>query len=126
VFNALGLERERLLVLVHSGSRGYGESILRGHVAEHGASGCSPQSEAGQAYLRQHDVAVRWAKANRQLIGQRFLETLGGEAECIWDGCHNSISRQTARDGEVWLHRKGAVAADAEALVIPGSRGTLS
>ena len=81
-------------------------------------------SAAAKEYLRGHDFAVRWAKANRELIARRFATTLGTESECLWDGCHNSITR---REGEaVWLHRKGAVAAESDFVVIPGSRGTLS
>jgi release factor H-coupled RctB family protein len=65
---------------------------------------------------------VRWANANRKLIARRFTATLGAEAECLWDGCHNSITRLEAG----WLHRKGAVAADSDFVIIPGSRGSLS
>ena len=44
----------------------------------------------------------------------------------LWDRCHNSIRRHE-NDGEVvWIHRKGAAAADSDFVVIPGSRGSLS
>lgn len=57
----------------------------------------------------------------------------------LWDGCHNSVTRRES-DGEVvWVHCKGAVAADGNppesalsrdaatsAVMIPGSRGSLS
>ena len=121
-----GLGRQQLVALIHSGSRGLGESILRAYVDEHQASGLDAGSFAAAAYLRDHDLAVRWAKANRALIARRFVGALGAEAERLWDGCHNSI---TSRDGEgeaVWVHRKGAVATDGEPVVIPGSRGSLS
>src|ERR1019366_5036903 len=66
------------------------------------------------------------AKANRELIARRFVATIGAEAEPLWDGCHNSITRRES-DGEVaWLHRKGAVEAEGDFVVIPGSRGSLS
>ncbi|MDB6033074.1 MAG: hypothetical protein JWM16_3412, partial [Verrucomicrobiales bacterium] len=125
-FKALGLEREALMMLVHSGSRGYGESILWRHAAEHGASGVDPLSEAGRAYMEEHDNAVRWAKANRLLIGHRFRECLGAEASVLWDGCHNSVSLRDTSEGPLWLHRKGAVNSESNVVVIPGSRGTLS
>src|SRR5512138_1134337 len=38
-FKKLGLGKQQLVVLVHSGSRGLGESVLRDYVAEHQASG---------------------------------------------------------------------------------------
>lgn len=121
-FKKLGLGKQQLVVLVHSGSRGLGESILRAHVDQHFGNGVEADSFAAEEYLRGHDFAVRWAKANRELIARRFVATLGAEAECLWDGCHNSIIRQEAG----WIHRKGAVAADSDFVVIPGSRGSFS
>jgi release factor H-coupled RctB family protein len=125
-FKRTGIGKEQLVILVHSGSRGLGESILRAHVNEYRSSGVAGESFAGEEYLNGHNYAVRWAKANRALIARRFAFKLGAEAECVWDGCHNSITRHEG-DGEiVWIHRKGAIAADNEFVVIPGSRGSLS
>ena len=69
---------------------------------------------------------MRWAKANRTLIAKRFVSKLGAEAECVWDGCHNSITRHESNGEAAWIHRKGAVAVDNDLVVIPGSRGSLS
>jgi release factor H-coupled RctB family protein len=133
-----GLGKQQLAVLVHSGSRGLGESILRAHAVQHFGDGVEVDSLAAEEYLRGHDFAVRWAKANRRLIARRFLAALGAEAECLWDGCHNSITPAPGfaaplshRMGEgawaeAWVHRNGAVAADGEFVVIPGSRGSLA
>ena len=125
-FKKLDLGRQQLVVLIHSGSRGLGESILRAHVDQHLANGAEAESFAAEEYLRGHDHAVRWAKANRELIARRFVSALGAEAEPIWDGCHNSITRHETDGDVVWLHRKGTVAADSDFVVIPGSRGSLS
>ena len=125
-FKKLGLGKQQLVVLVHSGSRGLGESILRAHVDQHFGNGVEADSFAAEEYLRGHDFAVRWAKANRELIAHRFVAALGAEGTCLWDGCHNSISRRATEGETVWLHRKGAVTADAQFVVIPGSRGSLS
>lgn len=151
-FRKVGLGRQQLVLLVHSGSRGLGESILRAHVEQHFGDGVEGESFAAEAYLRGHDGAVRWAKANRELIARRFVATLGAEAECLWDGCHNSISpspcssrREEAQtplvnrgavaeeegvslltSAATWIHRKGAVNAESDFVVIPGSRGSLS
>jgi release factor H-coupled RctB family protein len=125
-FKQLGFGKQQLVVLVHSGSRGLGESILRAHVEQHFGDGVEAESFAAETYLRDHDYAVRWAKANRELIARRFVATLGAEAECLWDGCHNSITRRESDDGDVWVHRKGAVTAESDFVVIPGSRGSLS
>lgn len=125
-FKSLDLGKEQLVVLVHSGSRGLGESILRAHMDAHREEGVDTNSFAAEEYLRGHDFAVRWARASRKLIARRFVATLGAEAEALWDGCHNSITRR-AREGElVWVHRRGAVAAEGGFVVIPGSRGSLS
>jgi len=143
-FKQIDLSKQQLVVLVHSGSRGLGEAILRAHVDQHLGNGVEADSLAAAEYLRGHDFALRWAKANRELIARRFAATLGAEAECLWDGCHNSITHieipspnlsvtLSPSDGErdgvrgsVWIHRKGAVDANAEFVVIPGSRGSLS
>src|SRR5207249_11538548 len=108
------------------------------HVDHHFGNGVEADSFAAEKYLRGHDFAVRWAKANRELIAHRFVVALGAEAECLWDGCHTSITPSPGlsatlshRMGEglgvrAWIHRKGAVVAEDEAVVIPGSRGSLS
>ena len=125
-FRQLGLGKQQLVVLVHSGSRGLGESILRAYAEEHQANGSDAESFAAAAYLRDHDLAVRWAETNRALIARRFVQALGTEAECLWDGCHNSITRREFEGEAVWVHRKGAVATEGEPVAIPGSRGSLS
>jgi release factor H-coupled RctB family protein len=125
-FKLFGLGKQQLVVLVHSGSRGLGESILGGYVDEHHASGSDAGSFAAAAYLQGHDLAVRWAKVNRALLAERFVQQLGAEADLLWDGCHNGITPREHESGAVWVHRKGGVAAEIEAVVIPGSRGSLT
>jgi release factor H-coupled RctB family protein len=125
-FKKLGLGRQQLVVLVHSGSRGLGESILRAHVDQHFGESVQADSFAAEEYLCGHDFAVRLAKANRELIARRFVAALSAEVECLWDGCHNSISRRESDGETVWVHRKGAVAGYGDFVVIPGSRGSLS
>jgi release factor H-coupled RctB family protein len=138
-FKQLGVGKQQLVVLVHSGSRGLGESVLRDYVAEHQASGSDAESLAAAAYLQRHDLALRWARVNRRLLAGRFAQELGAEAYPLWDGCHNSITPRELEGEIVWVHRKGAVATDwnppesalsraaaADAVMIPGSRGSLS
>ena len=125
-FKVTGLAKQQLVMLIHSGSRGLGESILRAHVDQHFGEAVEADSFAAKEYLRGHDFAVRWAKANRELIGHRFAAALGAKVVSLWDGCHNSITCQELDDETVWLHRKGAVDAVADFVVIPGSRGSMS
>lgn len=124
-FAALGLMAERLVLLVHSGSRGLGESILRGHTSIRGAAPLMAGTPEFSEYLAAHDRAVRWGSANRALIAHRFAEQLATELSPILDVCHNSVT-PTLLCGGGFLHRKGAAPADAGPVVIPGSRGTLS
>jgi release factor H-coupled RctB family protein len=125
-FKRFGLGKQQLVVLVHSGSRGLGESVLRVYVDEHQANGSDAESFAAATYLKDHDIAARWAKANRALIARRFVDAIGAEAECLWDGCHNSITRRESEGDTLWVHRKGAVVTEGDPVVIPGSRGSLS
>jgi len=99
---------------------------LRKHVDEYFGEAVEADSVAAQKYLRGHDLAVRWAKANRERLARRFAASLGAEVSRLWDGCHNSITRRGPRGESVWLHRKGTVDAESDFLVIPGSRGSMS
>jgi len=125
-FEKLGLAKDELVSLVHSGSRGLGPSVLETYVEEHGASGVDASSDAATNYLLLHDHAVNWAKANRATLAERFVTALGGESAHVLDAGHNSISCRNVDGETVWLHRKGAAPSDQGPLVIPGSRGTLS
>jgi release factor H-coupled RctB family protein len=121
---ACGVRAEQLVLLVHSGSRGAGDAVLRDFVAGRGGEGAPAGSADADAYLAGHDAALRWARANRSLIAARFAATLGAAALPIWDGCHNSITPAPAEG--LWVHRRGAVTTDGGFAVIPGSRGALS
>ena len=131
----VGIGKEQLVALIPSGSRGLGERVLGDYAEEHRGNGAPIDSPAAQDYLRGHDFAVRWARANRALIAKRFVSTLGAEAECVWDGCHNSIQRASdilpdadgfGSDRALHIHRKGAVENAGTPVMIPGSRGALS
>jgi release factor H-coupled RctB family protein len=125
-FAALGLEADRALILVHSGSRGLGESILRAHVDRHGARGLATDSDDFAAYIAAHNDAYRWASVNRAVIAERFLGCIGGDAEQRLDLCHNSVTPAGGTEDDLWLHRKGAAPSDEGPVVIPGSRGAIT
>jgi release factor H-coupled RctB family protein len=115
----IGLAAGDLVLIVHSGSRGLGERILRAHTEVHGA-GPAPDPAA---YLARHDAAVRWGSLNRRLMATRVAHALGAEpAEPVVDQCHNLVE---VRDG-IYLHRKGAAPGDGRDVLIAGTRGTLS
>ncbi|KAJ4991337.1 hypothetical protein SVAN01_03235 [Stagonosporopsis vannaccii] len=70
-----GLCQDDVVLLVHSGSRGYGGSVLKKYTTDSHVSLEEGSTEAIE-YLREHDKACRWAKANRDLIALRFLACL--------------------------------------------------
>lgn len=123
---SLGLDATRLAILVHSGSRGLGEAVLREVTASHGSSPLAEGSPEGQAYLAAHGRAVRWAEANRALCARRTCEAIGVDATRCLDICHNGVEAYAEGGCSCWLHRKGAAPADRGPVVIPGSRGDLS
>lgn len=118
---AAGLDRDRAVVLVHSGSRGLGSSILQQQLQD-GVRALDPNGAAGRRYLEAHDGAVIWARINRRMIASRAASALRTSAELVADLSHNLVEW---RDDEV-LHRKGTAPADRGLVPIPGSRGTLS
>ncbi|RKN38692.1 RNA ligase RtcB family protein [Micromonospora endolithica] len=115
----LGLAAGDLVLVVHSGSRGLGERILRAHTEAYGA-GPAPDPAA---YLAAHDEAVRWGALNRRLLAARVAHALGAEpTEPVVDQCHNLVE---IRDGG-YLHRKGAAPGDGRDVLVAGTRGTPS
>jgi len=126
VFESLGMKESGLFLLVHSGSRGLGEALLRNHTDRFRDGSLTAGSEEAAIYLARHDNALGWARANRELIALRFLEQLDSGYGIIADLSHNSIT-PLAMDGvRRYLHRKGAAPSDAGAVIVPGSRGTCS
>ncbi|UXI69964.1 RNA ligase RtcB family protein [Tahibacter amnicola] len=118
-----GINAEQLQLLVHSGSRGLGESILRRHVDRFGHAGLVDGSAEAEDYLGQHDEALRFAVCNRQLIARRMLARWKTGGHLLVDVSHNLVSRHRHGEREGWLHRKGATPAQGTLLAIPGSRG---
>ena len=90
---ALGLNKKQLQLLVHSGSRGLGQSILVDHIRQFNHDGLPDQGTDFQHYIDLHDEAVRWAEINRTLIGRRFLEAIRATGRCVLDINHNLMTR---------------------------------
>ncbi len=111
-FEQLGLDKDSLVLLIHSGSRGIGESLLRSHVSVYGAKGLDENTEDAVKYIAGHDHAVRWAAANRALIAERFLSCIGADGVYILDAAHNMLTQINIGKDTCWLHRKGAVPSD--------------
>jgi release factor H-coupled RctB family protein len=122
----LEIDPRQLLLLVHSGSRGLGEKILRQQIDRHSHHGLTEGSDEALAYEAEHEIALRFAQANRQLIAWRILDRLRGEGVALLDVPHNWLTAAEIDGQKGWLHRKGASPADAGIAVIPGSRGDYS
>jgi len=118
----LGITAEAVYLCVHSGSRGFGEAILRDHVAKFASDGVAADSDDAAQYLVRHDHAKLWASVNRELIALRIVDRLRTHGDRIIDICHNSVERVQHE----WIHRKGAAPSTKGAVVIPGSRGAYS
>lgn len=120
------IEKKKLYLLVHSGSRGLGGSILRDHIDQFGHTGFSADTQAAREYMLQHNLAQRFAFINRVSIARRVIE---GRLKCngkmILDITHNHVTEQTIGGVAGYLHRKGA-APDQSLSIIPGSRGDYS
>ena len=124
VCQGLPVTKGNALLLIHSGSRAYGEALWRDFAAKHGDKGVSADSDDGAAYLKRHAQLIRWASFNRRLVAKAFAKLLSCELEEILDSTHNSITPFC--DGQ-FIHRKGASAVEAgKPVVVAGSRGTFS
>lgn len=133
-------EDHQLWLMIHSGSRGMGEAITQHHigkaVAERGRQrfvSLDADSPAGLAYLIDLDWAIAYAECNRLAIAERVLQILhdhwrvGAIPESVIHANHNHVRREIHFGQSVWVHRKGALSANAdEPGLIPGSMGTAS
>jgi len=134
----MGLEKDMVCVMIHSGSRGLGYQVcddalreLRKAPAKYGIDlpdkqlVCAPvQSNEGEHYLGAMSAAANYGFCNRQLLmwqaRESFELTFGKGWEAlqmglIYDVAHNiaKLEKHTV-NGEkkkVWVHRKGATRA---------------
>lgn len=130
-------EDGRLWLMVHSGSRGFGQAVARFHAGGPPGSaalcGVAAGSDAGRAFLHDLALARAWARWNRgwmvRAVAWLLKERLG---ICPRPGSfvqcdHNHVRRERHGGAWLWVHRKGAAPAKAGvAGLIPGSAGTAS
>ncbi len=112
----------RAYLLVHSGSRAFGESVLTS-VPQGSGLGVDPDTDIAIEYLAKHDAAVKWAALNRRIIAERAAEALRADLRLVCDVPHNLV----VRSGSSLIHYKGAASVGASAVApVAGSRDTLS
>jgi tRNA-splicing ligase RtcB len=135
---AMGLEKDMVCVMIHSGSRGLGYQVcddalamLRKAPEKYGIAlpdrqlACAPvNSPEGQRYIAAMRAAANFAWCNRQLLMQQAREVFERvfgrkwqemQMNLVYDVCHN-IAKFEEHDIEgkrkrVWVHRKGATRA---------------
>ena len=108
-----GMLREgEVVLLVHSGSRGYGGDILKRYTVDNQISMQITDSQAS-AYLLEHDRACGWASRNRDLIALRFLACLEPGEE-RWTLGSNDITSSASRQDiqEAWEAIQGRKVVD--------------
>lgn len=140
----MGIFKNQIVVLIHTGSRGLGHQIATDYIRimaqamrKYGIIlpdrelACAPfQSKEGQDYFKAMSAGANFAWANRQLITHEVrkawrdvLGESGGELSVVYDVAHNIAKIE---DGLI-VHRKGATRAfPGQPVLIPGSMGTAS
>jgi tRNA-splicing ligase RtcB len=132
---AMGIEKDQVVVLIHSGSRGLGHQVCTDYVAlmnqvmaKYGISlpdrqlACAPiRSPEGQSYLGAMAAAANFAWANRQgilhFLREAFRRAFADDVRLtlIYDVCHNIAKEEEhvvdGRKRKLLVHRKGATRA---------------
>lgn len=137
VAKKFGLEKGKIAVMVHCGSRGFGHQICDDYIRTMiNASQkykirlpdrelcCAPiNSPEADAYIKAMNCAVNYAFINRHVIAHWVRETFdqifgkgtGESMELVYDVCHNIAKFEEHEvDGQrkkVCIHRKGATRA---------------
>jgi tRNA-splicing ligase RtcB len=136
--SVMGLEKDQMTILVHTGSRGLGHQVCDDYIRvmleaskKYGIQLPDPQlccapveSEEGKSYLAAMACAANFAFVNRQMITHWVRETFEqvfrmGPRELgldlIYDVCHNMAKMEThlveGVEMDLCLHRKGATRA---------------
>ena len=125
-FERSGLSLKKLQILVHSGSRGLGQQILRAHVDAFSHAGLPDSGADAAHYLARHDAALAFARLNRAVIALRVASHLHCSAAPVMDIHHNLVTPAQLNGQSGWLHRKGATPSDQGLVMLPGSRGDYS
>ena len=111
------ITENNIYLTVHSGSRGFGDAIL---------TAFNDKSININEYKDLHQIALTWARYNRDSIATRFCSQISDnciEFEKIADMFHNFYEEKD----DMVIHRKGSAPCEiGKLIVIPGSRGALT
>lgn len=133
-----GLEKDQVVILIHTGSRGCGYQICADNLREMDKVAkrlkmdlpdrqlaCAPiDTDEAQKYLKAMACGANYAWTNRQMIlhwvRESFENTLKQDADALgmnvlYDVAHNIVKREKHKVGKlnrtVYVHRKGATRA---------------
>ena len=101
------LHEGEVVLLVHSGSRGYGGDILKRYTAD-GKTSIQEDEPLAAQYLTEHDLACNWASRNRDLIALRFLACLEPSDE-TWELGTNTTSPSTTSEPLLLLQTRSSI-----------------
>jgi len=136
-----GINGDRLAILSHSGSRGFGYGIAKFYtdlatekcrlpkVAQH-LAWLSMDDENGQEYWEAMNLAGDYAKACHHIIHSRIVKDIKCHIEIDYENHHNfawkeKIEMTNGEIKEVIVHRKGATPASNGVMgIIPSSMST--
>jgi release factor H-coupled RctB family protein len=122
---SIGLARDAVAVIAHSGSRGLGTALAATWATR------VLRGDERDRYLGELAGACRFARANRLVLTYRLLSALGALRDHTlrgaFDVSHNDVRNEAVAGAGAWVHRKGAAPAPAEALtIVLGSHGAPS
>jgi tRNA-splicing ligase RtcB len=130
--NTMGYFQDQAVVMIHCGSRGYGEQtcqdylrIMEGAMVRYGIhppdkhlAAAPITSPEGQAYLRAMACAANYAWVNRQVIMhevrgvfQRLFGLRYDDLRLVYDVAHNIAKFEEHGGRRLLIHRKGATRA---------------
>eukprot|EP00826_Nyctotherus_ovalis_P064613 TRINITY_DN9482_c0_g1_i2.p1 TRINITY_DN9482_c0_g1~~TRINITY_DN9482_c0_g1_i2.p1 ORF type:complete len:495 (+),score=128.91 TRINITY_DN9482_c0_g1_i2:99-1583(+) len=132
LFKQLNMDQNQIYMLIHSGSRNYGEKVYEAYTSKHGTKPADISSPEAAEYLAEHNKALAYARRSRAVIAYRILSQIENidtswiteGSSCVIDTCHNYIEQLQAKNQ--FVHRKGAAPGNAGMIIIPGSRGAYS
>lgn len=125
---SIKLEKGKIMLLLHSGSRSFGEHILRKYIEKYSCqNGLRVGSEAFHEYMKDHNTAMEFARLNRELVAYRLMNYLNkSNYSELLNSEHNSLTEKDVNGEKIYIHRKGAAPSDIGYVVVAGSRGSKS
>ena len=123
----IGITKDNLMLMVHSGSRIYGQEIIENYQKKYNDLPLMIGTAEFEDYMNSHNKAMKFAQINRELIAEKLLKALGkNKPESILDSSHNEIKEKIEDGQKYYIHRKGAAPSNEGLVLIAGTRDTCS